>query len=183
MHVTFKKIAACAAVVVAFFAGSAHAQVQTLQKQLGTGQATTVSTGQQVVYVVRGSCNSLTGDCGQLRIDDILPPELEVVSCTNQGGFFDSLTCTPGTGAVIAIKNVFADGQNYALTITARVRLTQTTAANNIINTVRGGIVGQVCPAPPAALPANCAQASAPPISITAPAPNYRVRKQRIDPN
>ena len=183
MHVTFKKIAACAAVVVAFFAGSAHAQVQTLQKQLGTGQATTVSTGQQVVYVVRGSCNSLTGDCGQLRIDDILPPELEVVSCTNQGGFFDSLTCTPGTGAVIAIKNVFADGQTYALTITARVRLTQTTAANNIINTVRGGIVGQVCPAPPAALPANCAQASAPPISITAPAPNYRVRKQRIDPN
>lgn len=164
-------------------AGNAWAQVQTLQKQLGTGQATTVAAGQQVVYVIRGSCNSLTADCGQLRIDDVLPPELEVVSCTNQGGFFDTLTCTAGTGAVTAIKNVFLDGQTYALTITTRVRLNQTLAANNIINIVRGGILGQTCPPPPAALPPNCAQAEAPPIDITAPAPNYRVRKQRIDPN
>lgn len=162
--------------------GFAQAQVQTLQKQLGTGQATTVAPGAQVVYVIRGSCNSLTGDCGQLRVDDILPPELEVVSCTNQSGFFDTLTCTPGSGNVTAIKNVFLDGQTYALTITARARLTLTTGATNVINTVRGGILGTACPTPPDALPPNCAEASAPPITITAPAPNYRARKQRIDP-
>lgn len=174
---------AAAALCLMLVGGAAQAQVQTLQKQLGTGQPTTVAVGGQVVYVIRGSCNSLTGDCGQLRVDDVLPPELEVVSCTNQSAFFDTLSCTAGTGAVSAIKNVFLDGQTYALTITARARLSLTTGASNIINTVRGGILGTACPVPPAALPANCAEASAPPIQITAPTPSYRARKQRIDPN
>lgn len=164
----------------------AWGQSQVLQKQLGDGQPTTVAVGGQVIYVIRGSCNSLTGDCGTLTISDVLPPELEVVSCSAAGSFFSapngSLTCVAGSGSFSAVRNVFADGASYTLTVTARARLTLTAGAVNVINTVRAGIVGVVCPAPPAALPANCSEASAPPINITAPTPQYRTRKQRIDP-
>ena len=168
------------------FASAAHAQTQVLQKQLGPGQPTTVAVGQQVIYVIRGSCNSLTGDCGELRINDVLPPELEVVSCSAAGSYFNapngSLTCVPGSGSFQAVRTVFADGASYTLTVTTRARLDLTAAAANVINTVRAGIVGTSCPAPPAALPANCSEASAPPIDITGPSPNYRTRKIRIDP-
>ncbi len=168
--------------VALFLATAVAAQTQVLQKQLGTGQPTTVNVGGQVIYVIRGSCNSLTGDCGTLTISDTLPPELEVVSCSAAGSFFSapngSLTCTAGAGTFSAVRNVFADGASYTLTVTTRARLSLTASASNVVNTVNAGILGQVCPA---ASP-NCSVASAPPININGPTPQYRTRKVRIDP-
>ena len=45
---------AAAALCLLLGGGVAQAQVQTLQKQLGTGQPTTVAVGGQVVYDGRG---------------------------------------------------------------------------------------------------------------------------------
>lgn len=189
MSISFRRFTAIAAIAGAFSAwmpSAAFAQTQVLQKQLGVGQSTTIAVGQQVVYVIRGSCNSLSGNCGQLRIDDVLPPELEIVSCSAAGGFFSapngSLTCAAGSGSFQAVRSIFADGASYTLTVTARARLTLTTAIANVVNTVRAGIVATVCPAVPAPLPANCSEANAPPINITGPSANYRTRKIRIDP-
>src|SRR4051794_16366561 len=47
---------------------------------VGNPNNTQVDVGQTITYDISFSCNSDTGDCGQLNISDTLPPELQIIS-------------------------------------------------------------------------------------------------------
>lgn len=179
------------ALVLLFAAGSGMAQ-QTFTKTRLSG-AGPFNTNTNVSYRLQGSCNNLISGCGLLRIEDAFPAELVMANCP-VSAFFNSITCTAGSNALVLVRNSYAGGDSFSLDINLRIVPAITVAVTDVVNRAVAGVNGFVCPPPPQnavigdprpPLPpdtADCAYAEAAPVSVNAPIPRYTVRKQRLDP-
>ncbi|HET9032115.1 MAG TPA: GEVED domain-containing protein [Dokdonella sp.] len=172
-------------------AGSAMAQQTFTKTRLGN--AGPYDTNETVTYRLQGSCNNLVSGCGTLRIEDAFPAELVVANCPTSG-FFNTITCTPGSNTLVLVRNAYAGGESFSLDVDLRIIPSITVAVTDVVNRAVAGINATVCPAPPQnivvggprpPLPADsadCAYAESAPISVNGPLPQYVVRKQRLDP-
>lgn len=180
-------------VVTLFIAMAGSAMAQQTFTKTRLGNAGPYDTNEVVTYRLQGSCNNLVAGCGTLRVEDAFPAELVVANCPSSG-FFNSITCTPGSNTLVLVRNVYAGGDSFSLDIDLRVIPSITVPVSNVINRAVAGINAIVCPLPPQntvvggtrpVLPpdtADCANAESAPISINAPIAQYSVRKQRLDP-
>lgn len=132
--------------------------------------------GDSVIYRFAVSCNSLTANCGNLSISDILPAQLEIVDCSGPSVTPAIIySCPAGGGNVTITRASFNDGDSFLITLNTRVRL-NAAPANNIINSASSTISA------PSVAANGTLPSSADPINVLAGTPNYEVRKQRIDP-
>lgn len=146
---------------------------QTFTKELLA--PTIAKPGETVNYRFRLACSSLTSDCGDLVLEDNLPPELEAVSCAVPSGF-TAISCSAASQLIkIAKDAAFAGGDSFNIDVATRVKL-GTAQGTALANTATAVIT-----APDA--PENGSMPStANTVTVGATAPNWTLKKARVSP-
>lgn len=146
---------------------------QTFTKELLA--PTIAKPGETVNYRFRLACSSLTSDCGDLVLEDNLPPELEAVSCAVPSGF-TAISCSAASQLIkIAKDAAFAGGDSFNIDVAIRVKL-GTAQGTALANTATAVIT-----APDA--PENGSMPStANTVTVGATAPNWTLKKARVSP-
>jgi len=144
------------------------------QKQLeGSTQR---DVGDIVTYTLKTSCNSLTGDCGDLTITDTAPNGMEVIGCSVPNGFTAN-KCTTIDGIEIVKDSVFNGGDTFDLQVKMRIKLDAYKSGQPIANTATAVIT-----APDAGKP-NSISSTANSITVNQPTKDYSLVKERIKPS
>lgn len=146
---------------------------QTFSKELLT--PATAKPGETVKYRFKLACSSLTSDCGNLVIEDNLPPEMEALSCSAPSGF-TVVSCGASSQLIkIAKDSLYNGGDSFIVEVAARVKM-GTPEGTALANTATSIITSPDTPEN-ASLPST-----APTVTVGPSAMNWAITKMRISP-
>ncbi len=147
---------------------------QTFTKELLTPAI--AKPGETVNYRFRLSCSSLTSDCGDLVLEDNLPPELEAIDCAVPSGF-TVISCSAASQSIKIAKDApFAGGDSFIIDVTTRVKL------GTVEGTALANTATAVITAPDAAENASV-PSTANPVTVGGTTPNWLLKKARVSPS
>ncbi len=151
------------------------------------GDVASAKVGDTIFYRIRFACSSLTTDCGEVEITDILPknttppnnPLFTYLPADSDVPIGFTMTEAPtGTITITKDDDLMLDGSQYDAVIAVRVNYESRPLADTVTNMA----TGQIRP-PGASVWENPVNALAPPLTIEPVIADWELTKTRISPS